>query len=169
MGARGPVKRPAKVAVLHGERKSRMAPQLPETTKTVTPPSFVTNAGKVWWRRWAPGLLESGKLTYDTAPAFGLLCESMVTLVSAIELSSKAILVAGENTRGGRAALVRNPAVAIARDQHEVVRRWLREFGLTPEGMNVPEVPRGELYDILAGPGPVGRDVFREGSAPPER
>lgn len=129
MGARGPAKQPAALAVLRGEtRPSRVnlnAPTPPPVR--AEPPEYLDLDALGVWRRLAPSLEARGILTVWDVDAFAAFCTAVVYHRRAVVEVNKAGLLLGRN-----ATLRKHPALQIVRDQAALLITLGGRFGLTP-------------------------------------
>lgn len=129
MGKRGPAKKPTNLALIHGDRASRInqdAPE-PDDAALVAPETLSPDAVDIW--NYTVARLEGMSIaTAADRDALACYCEAVVAHREATaEVESRGLLVPG--AMGG---LVKNPAVAMQRDAAVLVRTFAREFGLTP-------------------------------------
>lgn len=130
MGKRGPSRRPVELAVINGEKPSRINTDAPEAPigALEPPPDLDPAVLEVW--DYTVAQLE--RMNLDSPADRDVLvayCEAVV----AHRLAAKAVHTSGVLWRGTRGnVLQRNPMLAVMRDQAALVRVLAREFGLTP-------------------------------------
>lgn len=129
MGKRGPAKRPTQLAILHGEKPSRINNDepLPDEGAPDVPYELDDEVQEVWdYAIHQLGVMRTlSPADRDTLVAY---CEAVVMHRRASRaLRDQSLLVAG--AMGGQ---VRNPLVQMQRDAATLVRVLAREFGLTP-------------------------------------
>lgn len=130
MGKRGPAARPTALAILHGDKPSRINRDepLPAEGKPEPPYTLDPAVAEVWaYTVEQLGVMRTvSKADRDVLVAY---CEAVVTHRRACAaLAREGLLVL--NAKGD--AYVRNPLVAMQRDAATLVRVLAREFGLTP-------------------------------------
>jgi P27 family predicted phage terminase small subunit len=129
MGTRGPARKPTNLALLHGDRPSRINDAEPRPRdKPPDMPAWLSDLAAEEWHRIAPDLVVMGTAKAVDATALGAYCEAVARLRVAAELVAKS----GPLLIGREGQAVKNPAVAQARDASYEVRMWAREFGFTP-------------------------------------
>lgn len=129
MGKRGPAKRPTQLAILHGEKPSRINHDepLPDEGTPDVPYEMDEEVREVWdFAVHQLGVMRTlSPADRDTLVAY---CEAVVMhRRTSRALRDQDLLVPG--AMGGR---VRNPLVQMQRDAATLVRVLAREFGLTP-------------------------------------
>ena len=129
MGARGPARKPTNLALLHGDRPSRVNTDEPKPRdRPPSPPGWMSALAREEWDRIAPDLVVMGTAKAVDATALAAYCEAVARLRVAAELVARS----GPLLIGREGQAVKNPAVAQARDASYEVRMWAREFGFTP-------------------------------------
>lgn len=133
MGQRGPAKRPTQLALLHGEKKSRLNLDEPVPAEGYPVPPYELSAeAQEVWDFTVEQLRVMRTLTpadRDLLVAFveSVVMHRAVTRELAVPEHSRPIVL---NSKGD--AYVRNPLVAMQRDSATLVRILAREFGLSP-------------------------------------
>ncbi len=163
MGKRGPAKTPTELAIVRGHRKDRINQNEPQPQeRAVTYPSWLPPEAKTIWRRLAPMLRDRNVLRSWDRETFAVFCAEVARYRDALEeIARNGQIMAVERTRfsrnggglGTETSMVKNPAVAIAKDAAASIRQYAREFGLTPSA-------RAELTAAGAGE-PGGQDGNR--------
>jgi P27 family predicted phage terminase small subunit len=128
MGSRGPIPDPRSERSKAGRNTAnrRLRKQTASPVRIPAALSKIPVAAS-FWRRQAPHLIESGRLTADRVDAFAMLCR----LAADIEVLEQELAVGGFviMTERGPAA---NPAAALARAARTDWVKLARDFGLTP-------------------------------------
>lgn len=133
---------PTPLRILHGTPGSKTVGEVP-TTEALSarskPPSTLGADGRRLWRELL-GATDGrpGWLLRTDRPALEQLCSAWDTWAEATRaVRLHGVLVPGRSSadgaRGDDGALVKNPAVQVARDAQAAVRAWARELGLTPD------------------------------------
>jgi P27 family predicted phage terminase small subunit len=154
MGVRGPAPKPTKLRLLEGTHLERVnlrepiAPtELPEPPEDISPDVL-----KVWDYTVAQ-LSHMGIVSTADRDALFCYCQAVVShrQASAI-LARTPVLI-----KGALGGMVRNPALAVARDSAYTIRQFAQEFGLTPSARTRVESARagdsGEADNPFAGTG----------------
>ena len=150
MGKRGPQKQPTNLRVLHGEtRPSRVNTSEPvPRNRAPEPPDDMSAMERAEWDRILPEL-QAMDLAYaadrDVIRAY---CSAVVRHAEAMHL----VNTTGPLMRGRNGDVVKNPAVAMARDAGSALLQFARELGLTPAArVNFGNLFRREAEDPSAG------------------
>lgn len=128
MGARGPKPKPDSRRSRAGTNTIGLGGRKPAKPVPVVPPAGLVSdpVASAFWKRLAPGLVKSGRLTPDRAEAFANLCR--------IKSDCDALTI--ELREGGWISLsergpVPNPVQRMLRDSRRDFLAHAREFGLT--------------------------------------
>ena len=154
----GPRPTPTKLRVLKGEtRPSRLNPNEPVIADgEIRPLLPLSDLAQLAWNAIVASLSGSRVLSPADAPLLGVLCEhyamhhEMIWHLRALATKDAAFLVDGRH--GNATDRVKNPLVAMIRQEATVVRSYGLEFGLTPSSRSVlvtPESP-SELEKLLS-------------------
>lgn len=133
MGQRGPAKRPTQLALLHGEKKSRVNLDEPvPTAGEPVPPYELSDEAQEVWDYTVEQLRAMRTLTPADRDLLVAFAEAVVTHRSitrelAMPETSRPLVL---NAKGD--AYVKNPLIAMHRDSATLVRILAREFGLSP-------------------------------------
>jgi P27 family predicted phage terminase small subunit len=156
----GPPPLPLQLKILRGNPGKRTLPKRTAAPKPGAPcPAWLSDGAKPHWRRLAPMLLRLGLLTEADQSALACLCEALYDL----EWANREIAKEGRTQMGSTGTTVAHPAVLIARQAREHVRKFGAEFGLTP-------ATRSRAATFGRETDPEGDDVFlgpRPAPAPP--
>jgi P27 family predicted phage terminase small subunit len=146
MGSRGPVADPNSQRSASGRNTLRAARRSdPGPVRMPTGLAKIKPAAAMW-KRLAPALIESGRLTPESADAFALLCRLHAELELLDDaLASEGFVVATE--RGP----VANPIARLARAARNDWVSLARDFGLTAaSSARLPEIEDEDESDPLA-------------------
>lgn len=130
MGKRGPAGKPTQLRILHGDKPSRINTDEPVAPDGLPePPDYMGDEAREVWADTVANLASMRILSPADRDALACYCEAVVTHRKASELLTKSgILV---RTQRGNLPM-RNPLLAVQRDQAALIRVLAREFGLTP-------------------------------------
>lgn len=130
MGKRGPPKKPTKIKILEGNPGKKALPKNePEpVSEGVSPPDWLDETGRAEWDRIAPELDRLGLLTVLDQSGLAAYCMAFAEFVKA----NKEIAKDGMMHKTPNGHLQPSPYIGIARGADERMRRYMREFGLTP-------------------------------------
>jgi P27 family predicted phage terminase small subunit len=129
LGKSGPKPKPTSLRLLHGDRPSRINDREPvPATREVQPPESLSAAARDVWEQLAPDLEAKGCLTHWDVFFLEVFCDAVVQYRQA----SKLVTQAGVLIRGRKDALVKNPAMQLARDSARTMVLTGARFGLSP-------------------------------------
>lgn len=125
----GPPPAPLELKVLRGNPGKRSLPKnVPQPKPGAPCPSWLSEGGKPHWERLAPMLIRLGLLTEADQSALACLCEALYDL----EWANQEIAKEGRTQMGSTGTTIAHPAILIARQAREHVRKFSAEFGMTP-------------------------------------
>jgi P27 family predicted phage terminase small subunit len=127
--------------------------KLPDLTTDPKPPAWLPKSARKEWARvlrlcsrW-DGWLQA----VDRAALSAYAMSWYVFETAARDIAERGPLVPGRAPADKQVgALVKNPAVQVARDAQDQLRRWARELGFSPlarQGLDVPELAQDDLDD----------------------
>ena len=131
MGSRGPLPKPTRLKVLHGEtRPSRLNRGEPRPRSNRPRwPADLAPAAAVVWRRVMREMGATGVITAADTDVFRTYCEA----VARYQYAATMLDQSGPLIRGARnGELVKSPLHQVVRDNAVLVRSLARELGLTP-------------------------------------
>jgi P27 family predicted phage terminase small subunit len=131
MGRRGPAPKPTALRLLHGDQPCRINSNepIPRDSLPVAPPEIAPDVREVW-DYTVRELVAMKTLVAADRDSLLCYCEAVVNHRKAsARLARSEILV-----KGVHGLLVRNPALAVQRDNAGLIRQFAQEFGLTPSG-----------------------------------
>lgn len=130
MGKRGPARRPTNLALLNGEKPSRINFDAPIPQDGIPePPYEMSHDVADVWAYTCGQLAQMGTLSLADRDTLAAYCEAVITnadLARAIVENPDPLIP------GAMGGLVRNPLYAMKRDAATLLRTLAREFGLTP-------------------------------------
>jgi P27 family predicted phage terminase small subunit len=129
MAKRGPKPKPKELKILDGMRSDRinaLAP--PAVAGDPTPPAHLDDTARIEFVRFVGDLRALGVLSRTDGGAIALYAATYSRWVKA----EAAIAERGVFVTTPRGHIAQNPAVIVARDSIEALRRLLSEFGCTP-------------------------------------
>lgn len=157
----GRKRKPKELHDLHGNPGHRQQPEgAPPAEKPTTCPKFLSSVAKQEWRRIAPELERTKRLTQTDRTAFASRCMAWDLVVSSYKAlrRPRMVDVAGEQrllfpeepelsvaTIDGGGKM--NPDAAVLFKAFEAMRRFDAEFGLTPASRGNMPSPQGERDD----------------------
>ncbi len=113
--------------------------------ETVRVPRDLQGAARDFWRRLAPGLIDSGQLTKRTAPAFADSCRVLAgyqEVAAQVDALGQDVVYQGSN-----GYLVIHPLEKVRSERwRQIVNVW-KEWGMTPksiEGLEAVEIQSAE-------------------------
>lgn len=140
MGRPGPTPAPTPLKLLKGEKPSRINQREPAPQPSLNPPrapKWLADGAKQVWASLAPELHRKGVLTSWDVELFAGFCEAANIHRQACELvDATALLV-----RGAHGGLAKNQALQIHRDAFRDMLSVGAQFGLTPSGRGLIELP----------------------------
>lgn len=160
VGARGPAKRPTKIAILHGERKDRLNANEPKPDLgEVVPPEWLGAPAVEVWNELAADLKRKGVLTPWDVEAYGRYCDVVVRWRKAsAELAEHGEVVEqtvfGKNGEPTGTRLAKSPWTMVLREADSQLQRYAARFGLTPSdraNLSLGEGSQDEDDDLLTG------------------
>lgn len=146
MGSRGPVADPKSQRSAAG-RNTLRSPRRGDAGPVRMPTGLARNKpAAAMWKRLAPSLIDSGRLTPESADAFAMLCRLHAELeLLDDQLTAEGFVVSTE--RGP----VANPIARLARAARNDWVSLARDFGLTAaSSARLPEIEDEEETDPLA-------------------
>ena len=127
-------RKPTAIKELEGNPgKRRLNPSEPKPERAadgIEPPPHLNEHAKAEWRRRYQPMVHCGLLTVASLPAFEVYCAAYGRWVEAEEHITKLKPVVTRN-REMRA----NPWTRIARQEREVMKAFMTEFGMTPASL----------------------------------
>lgn len=146
MGERGPPPKPTALRILEGNPANRPLPknepQLERAARALKPPKHLSKVAKAEWKRLYAPLHAQGLVTVGDLSAFEMYCCAYARWVEAEEqLAATSRLLKTPNGH-----VQANPWIAIARQQAELCKSFMIEFGMTPAararmGAVLPDAP----------------------------
>jgi len=132
--------------------KSKFKPRVaamppPRLTDLIAPkpPTWLSKAARVEWRRLAPIAYNLGSLKVATLRSFGLLCEAL----GAEALARRAIEKEGLTITAGNGGQKAHPALKVAEAARKEAAGLLRDFGMRPVSSAIGfQAPDGGLEAI---------------------
>lgn len=156
MGKRGPAPMPTQLRVLHGEtRPSRINRNEPKIVDgEPQPPPWLSAQARPFWDYVLQALHGSKVLTIADRDAVAVYCEHMVNW-SEMKATLRALGAGGGYMlRGARTGeLVKNPLVAMIKNEALLCDRLRQELGMTPSartGLVTPSESPAELERLLS-------------------
>jgi P27 family predicted phage terminase small subunit len=134
-----------KVRQLHGSRPRPPSPEAPDLRNTPEPPEWLSKAAKHEWARVIEVCSRyDGWLQQVDRAALSAYCNSWATYEAATKnVAERGVLVPGRSSADEvHEALVKNPAVQIARDTSTTMLKWCKELGFTPDSRGRIDVHR---------------------------
>lgn len=159
MSKPGPRPTPTKLRVLKGEtRPSRLNAKEPVVADgEIRPLLPLSDLAQVVWNAVVASLSGSRVLSPADAPLLGVFCEhyamhhEMIWHLRTLAAKDAAFLVPGKHGNG--TDQVKNPLVAMIRQEAALIRSYGLEFGLTPSartGLMTPSESPSELEKLLS-------------------
>lgn len=144
MGVRGPAPKPSKLRLLDGTHPERVNPREPlPSTELPEPPDDAADDVREVWDYTVAQLGVMGIASAADRDSLYCYCQAVVTHRKAAKLlAGSPVLI-----KGALGGLVRNPALAVARDAAYTIRQFAQEFGLTPSARTRVESKSDELRD----------------------
>lgn len=141
MGVRGPAPKPTKLRLLEGTHPERVNPREPVPSADLPlPPDEIADDVREVWDYTVAQLDLMGVASAADRDALYCYAQAVVTHRKAARLlAGSPVLIKGQ--LGG---LVRNPALAVARDAAYTIRQFAQEFGLTPSARTRVDAKRDE-------------------------
>jgi len=137
----GPPPIPLELKILRGNPGKRRLPKRRlKPTLGARCPDWLSPSTKVHWRQIAPMLRRLGLLTELDRSALACLCQAL----SDLEWAEDTVAREGRTQMGVGGTAIAHPAVLIARQAREHVRKFGAEFGLSPAMRSRAEVAEGE-------------------------
>jgi P27 family predicted phage terminase small subunit len=125
----GPPPQPVELKILRGNPGRRPLPKNLAKPELGAPcPEWLSEGAKTHWKTIAPRLTHLRLLTELDQSALGCLCEALNDL----RWANETIETEGRTQKGVGGTAIAHPAVLIARQAREHVRKFAAEFGLTP-------------------------------------
>lgn len=140
MGARGPAPKPTRLRLLEGSHPERINRHEPVASRELPqPPAECDAAVREVWDYTVDQLAQMGVLSAADRDALFCYCQAVITHRKASKLlAASPVLI-----KGALGGLVRNPALAVARDAAYTIRQFAQEFGLTPSARTRVEAKVG--------------------------
>lgn len=137
----GPPPRPVALKILEGNPGKRPLPKNILKPRLGAPcPEWLSSTASAHWKRLAPMLERLGLLTEVDQSALACLCDALADL----EWANETIEEEGRTQMGVAGTAIAHPAVLIARQAREHVRKFASEFGLTPSTRSRAELAGDE-------------------------
>ena len=131
MGARGPKKKPAHLALVTEKSKTKRKilaerVSLEPDNDRVAPPDYLDGRALELWNYWAPDCKRRGVLTNLEVEAFADMCRTM----EVIERCMSEVLRDGVTVEGAQGVRVRHPAITVANSSKQALMRYMDRFGI---------------------------------------
>ena len=151
--------KPAELRVLEGNASKRPIPETMHCRPMdKTPPTILSDEGRQEWQRVMQTVgMAAGVLQEQDRPALTALCLTWEQYIDATNLVQRTgVLIKSQGRQADRPAVVRNPAMQVARDcLTSLLALWGR-FGMTPSdrarlgALKPNDDAENPLQDILA-------------------
>ena len=134
MGLRGPVPESASLRLLKGRRERPQTSSVTSSAAQTKPrpcprcPAQLSDGAKAEWKRVAPELHRTGRLTALDVAALALYCQSYADYIESRDVVARE----GLSITNARGAIVKHPLLSAARAFRQDAVVFGREFGLTP-------------------------------------